>query len=67
NELDLQFGEPADMAGIPALTLPCGKAEGGMPPPGFQLMGGPLTEASLFRIGYAYEQATGWYKQHPNI
>ncbi|MEP7322880.1 MAG: amidase [Saprospiraceae bacterium] len=67
NELDLQFGEPADMAGIPALTLPCGKAEGGMPPPGFQLMGGPLTEASLFRIGYAYEQATEWYKQHPNI
>jgi amidase len=67
NELDLNFGNPANFAGIPALTMPCGKAEGGMPPPGFQLMGAALSEATLCRIGYAYEQATQWHLQHPEI
>ena len=67
DELELHFGNPANLAGIPSLTLPCGKAENGLPPPGFQLMGAPLTEKMLCRIGYAYEQATGWSKQHPNI
>jgi Asp-tRNA(Asn)/Glu-tRNA(Gln) amidotransferase A subunit family amidase len=42
-----------------------GKAENGLPPPGFQLMGGALTEEMLCRIGYAYGQATGWSNQHP--
>ncbi len=67
NELDLDFGKPANLAGIPTLTMPCGKAEGGMPPPGFQLMGAALTEATLCKIGYAYEQATQWHLQHPEI
>lgn len=65
--LNLHFGAPANLAGIPSLTLPCGKAENGLPPPGFQLMGAPLKESTLCRIGYAYEQATGWSRQHPNI
>ena len=65
--LDLHFGNPADLAGVPSLTLPCGKAEDGLPPPGFQLIGSPLTESMLCRIGYAYEQATEWHKQHPDI
>jgi amidase len=67
DKINLRFGDAADLAGIPSLTIPCGKAENGMPPPGFQLMGGPLTESMLCRIGYAYEEATGWSKQHPNI
>ena len=67
DKINLRFGDAADLAGIPSLTLPCGKAENGMPPPGFQLMGAPLTEPMLCRIGYAYEAATGWSKQHPNI
>ena len=66
-QINLRFGDAADMAGIPSLTLPCGKAENGMPPPGFQLMGGPLTEDVLCRIGYAYEEATGWSRQHPAV
>ena len=67
DDLYFHFSLPANFAGIPSLTIPCGKAESGMPPPGFQLMGAPLTESVLCRIGYAYEQATGWNKQHPNI
>lgn len=66
-QLNFRFADAADLAGIPSLTLPCGKAENGMPPPGFQLMGGALTEAILCQIGYAYEEATGWSKQHPTI
>jgi len=65
--LDLHFGNPADMAGIPSLTLPCGNSENGLPPPGFQLMGSPLTESMLCRIGYGYECATEWHQQHPDI
>jgi amidase len=67
NDIDFHFCSPANIAGIPSLTLPCGKSENGFPPPGFQLMGSPLTESTLCRIGYAYEQATEWHKQHPDI
>ncbi len=67
DKLNLHFGNPANLAGTPALTMPCSKAENGFPPHGFQLIGAPLTEATLFRIGYAYEQATEWHLQHPAI
>ena len=60
------FGIPADFAGIPSLTLPCGKADQ-RPPNGFQLMGGYLKEDIICRIGYAYEKATNWHDQHPNV
>ncbi|MDH4092728.1 MAG: amidase [Cyclobacteriaceae bacterium] len=63
---DYHFGLPANLAGIPALTLPCGQARSGAPL-GFQLMGGYLGESVLCRMGYAYEQVTNWHDQHPNI
>jgi amidase len=67
NEIDVQYCEPANLADIPSLTLPCGKAENGFPPPGFQLMGNPFSEAKLCQIGYAFEQSTEWHLQHPNV
>jgi amidase len=67
DDLDLDFCNPADLAGIPALAMPCGKAENGFPPPSMQFMGVPLSEGTLLRIGYAYEEATSWHKQHPAI
>jgi len=66
-QINFRLCGAADLAGIPSLALPFGKAENDMPPPGFQLMGSPMTEAVLCRIGYAYERATGWSKQHPII
>ncbi len=45
---------PANMAGIPALTLPCGTDAEGMPI-GMQLMGPAFSEAVLYRAAYAYE------------
>jgi Asp-tRNA(Asn)/Glu-tRNA(Gln) amidotransferase A subunit family amidase len=32
-----------------------------------QILGKPFNEDNLFRIGYAYEQATGWWQQRPEI
>ena len=66
-EIDVQYCEPANLAGIPSLTLPCGKAENGFPPPGFQFMGNAFSEAKLCQIGYAFEQSTEWHLQHPTV
>jgi Asp-tRNA(Asn)/Glu-tRNA(Gln) amidotransferase A subunit family amidase len=43
--------------GFPAITIPMGFVSTGLPA-GLQLLGGPFEEPTLFRIGYAYEQAT---------
>ena len=67
SELDLHYCDAANLAGIPSLTLPCGKAENGFPPPGFQLMGSAFSEAKLCQIGYAFEQTTEWHLQHPKV
>ena len=47
---------PANMAGLPALSVPCGVHNG--LPVGMQLVGKALDEATLFRMGYAYQQHT---------
>jgi amidase len=57
---------PADFAGTPALTLPCGFTENGIPL-GMQFMGRLRSEAMLCRLGYAYEGATNWHKRQPKI
>jgi aspartyl-tRNA(Asn)/glutamyl-tRNA(Gln) amidotransferase subunit A len=48
---------PINLAGIPALSLPCG-LDGGMPV-GLQLMARPLDEVTMLRAAYAFEQALG--------
>jgi aspartyl-tRNA(Asn)/glutamyl-tRNA(Gln) amidotransferase subunit A len=45
----------ANLAGIPALVLPCGKDKEGLPI-GLQLMGPQFTENLLYRVGFAFEQ-----------
>jgi aspartyl-tRNA(Asn)/glutamyl-tRNA(Gln) amidotransferase subunit A len=52
---------PVNMAGIPALSMPCGY-EGGLPI-GLQLMGAHWDEETLLQVAYAYEQASGWTRQ----
>lgn len=59
-----QFTIPADLAGTPTLTVPCGFSESGHPYAA-QFLGSRLTEAVLCRIGHAYEQATAWHERHP--
>ena len=56
---------PANMAGIPALSLPCGFSNG--LPIGLQLMAPAFAEETLFRLAYAYEQATDWHTRRARI
>jgi aspartyl-tRNA(Asn)/glutamyl-tRNA(Gln) amidotransferase subunit A len=52
-------------AGVPALALPCGFANG--LPVGMQLIGNFLSEDTLFQLGYAYQQSTQWHRQRPDM
>jgi aspartyl-tRNA(Asn)/glutamyl-tRNA(Gln) amidotransferase subunit A len=48
---------PANLAGIPAISVPCGHADG--MPVGLQLMGRPFEDESVIDAAYAYEQGIG--------
>ncbi|MDD9877266.1 MAG: amidase [Magnetovibrio sp.] len=55
---------PINYLGLPALTVPCGFLENGLPT-AFQLVGRPFAEAALFRAGQAYQAATDWHAELP--
>ena len=64
-----QLTVPANHAGIPGLSIPAGLDGAGLPI-GIQLLGPDYSEATLLRIGRAYEQATGddeWRKARPQV
>lgn len=65
-QMDLQdfFTCPVNLAGIPALSLPCGFSREGLPI-GFQLIGDHLSESLLYKTGHAYQQHTDWHTRHP--
>ena len=56
----------ANLAGIPAMSVPCGFTKAGLPI-GLQLLAKPFAEETLFHVGYAYEQANEWHKRHPQL
>ncbi|MDY7020246.1 MAG: Asp-tRNA(Asn)/Glu-tRNA(Gln) amidotransferase subunit GatA [Cyanobacteriota bacterium] len=57
---------PVNLAGLPALSLPCGFDEQGLPI-GLQFIGNVLGEAQLLEVAYAYEQATDWHTHQPKL
>ena len=57
----------ASLTGHPALSVPCGFGLNDTFPIGLMLQGRPLEEALLYRVAYAYEQATEWHKRHPPL
>ncbi len=64
--VQMHFTIPADFAGTPALTVPCGFSPSGIPH-ALQFMGRRLSEERLCRIGHAYERATDWHRRHPPV
>ena len=63
----MHYTIPADFAGTPTLTLPCGFSEADGLPYAMQLMGRRLSEPMLCRIGHAYESVTVWHERHPPV
>ncbi len=65
-QLDLQdyFTCPMNLAGVPAISIPCGMSKDGLPI-GFQIAGPHLAEELIFKVTDAYEQATPWHTMHP--
>lgn len=57
---------PFNLAGLPALALPCGFSTTGLPL-SLQLAGRPFEEAVILRAGRAYEQATEWHRRRPPV
>jgi aspartyl-tRNA(Asn)/glutamyl-tRNA(Gln) amidotransferase subunit A len=58
------FTIPAPLAGLPALSIPCGFDAKGLPV-GLQLMGSYFSEAKLLGIAHRYQQATDWHRRVP--
>jgi len=54
----------ANLAGIPALSMPCGFSKDQLPI-GMQLLAAPFKEDFLLRVAHAYEQATEWHQRKP--
>ena len=57
------FTIPANMAGIPGISVPCGLSDG--LPVGLQFLGKAFDERTVLSIAHAYEQATEWHTQEP--
>ena len=58
------YTTPASLAGVPAISLPCGFTQSGLPI-GLQLIARRFEEPTLLRAAYAYEQATTWRDRRP--
>jgi aspartyl-tRNA(Asn)/glutamyl-tRNA(Gln) amidotransferase subunit A len=58
------FTIPAPLAGLPALSVPCGFDGAGLPV-GLQLMGRHFSEGLLLGVAHQYQQATDWHRRVP--
>ncbi|MCP8969846.1 Asp-tRNA(Asn)/Glu-tRNA(Gln) amidotransferase subunit GatA [Ectobacillus ponti] len=57
---------PINLAGVPAISVPCGFGANGMPL-GLQIIGKHFDEANVYRTAHAFEQATTYHKEKPAL
>lgn len=62
---DILF-EASSMAGLPTISIPCGFGKNNLPV-GFQIMAPQFREDLILKTAYAYEQATEWHKEKPEL
>lgn len=55
----------ASLAGLPAVSVPCGFVEG--LPVGMQMIGSRFGESTILRLAHHYEKAANWRKTQPNL
>lgn len=60
------FTVTANLAGICGLSVPCGFSSKALPI-GLQILGPALGEATILRVGHAYEQSTEWHHRRPDL
>ncbi len=60
------FTNPANLAGVPGISVPCGFSRDGRPI-GLQLMGPTFGEPAVLQVAYAFEQATEVHKRKPEL
>jgi aspartyl-tRNA(Asn)/glutamyl-tRNA(Gln) amidotransferase subunit A len=61
-----QARAPFNVTGSPALSVPVGFSRAGLPL-AMQLVGKPFSEALVYRVAHAYEQACRWYERRPQL
>jgi Asp-tRNA(Asn)/Glu-tRNA(Gln) amidotransferase A subunit family amidase len=61
-----RFTAPFNFTGLPAISIPCGYTDQGLPI-GLQIITRAWGEVSLLRAAQAYESATDWHLRHPTI
>lgn len=57
---------PVNLAGAPAITVPCGFSENGLPI-GLQIIGKHFDESTVYRTAHAFEQATDYHTKRPQL
>lgn len=60
------FTISVNLAGLPAISLPCGFTSDNLPI-GLQCIGKHFDEETILRIAYAFEQSTDWHKRRPAL
>lgn len=57
---------PFSLSNVPAMSVPCGFSKAGLPL-ALQIAARPFGESTVFKVGYAYQEAAQWGQHHPNL